>query len=107
MGVKRNKEEIIADILEAIDNKINRISSIMKNVNLSASVAKKYLDTLMKSRLIEEKKWRIYTYGQRKRSSRTFKGEEKIRSRISTAIKRDNEAYRVAHNFSSASSRVV
>jgi len=55
MGVKRNKEEIIADILEAIDHKINRISSIMKNVNLSASVAKKYLDTLMKSRLIEEK----------------------------------------------------
>jgi len=39
--MKRNKEEIIADILEAIDNKINRISSIMKNVNLSASLAKK------------------------------------------------------------------
>jgi predicted transcriptional regulator len=52
---KRNKEEIIADILEAIDHKINRISSIMKNVNLSASLAKKYLDNLMKSRLIEEK----------------------------------------------------
>jgi len=46
--MKRNKEEIIADILEAIDNKINRISSIMKNVNLSASLAKKkYLKILM------------------------------------------------------------
>ena len=55
MSVKRNKEEIIADILEAIDHKINRISSIMKNVNLSASLAKKYLDNLMENGLIEEK----------------------------------------------------
>ena len=53
--MKRNKEEIIADILEAIDNKINRISSIMKNVNLSASLAKKYLKILMENGLIEEK----------------------------------------------------
>jgi len=52
--MKRNKEEIIADILEAIDHKINRISSIMKNVNLSASVAKKYLKILMENGLIEE-----------------------------------------------------
>ncbi len=54
-NMKRNKEEIIADILEAIDNKINRISSIMKNVNLSASLAKKYLKILMENGLIEEK----------------------------------------------------
>ncbi len=52
---KRNKEEIIADILEAIDHKINRISSIMKNVNLSTSLAKKYLKILMENGLIEEK----------------------------------------------------
>ena len=55
MNMKRNKEEIIADILEAIDNKINRISSIMRNVNLSASLAKKYLKILMENGLIEEK----------------------------------------------------
>lgn len=53
--MRRNKEEIIADILEAIDSKINRISSIMKNVNLSASLAKKYLKILMENGLIEEK----------------------------------------------------
>ena len=53
--MKRNKEEIIADTLEAIDNKINRISSIMKNVNLSTSLAKKYLKILMENGLIEEK----------------------------------------------------
>jgi predicted transcriptional regulator len=52
---KRNKEEIIADILEVIDNKINRISSIMKNANLSTSLAKKYLKILMENGLIEEK----------------------------------------------------
>jgi predicted transcriptional regulator len=53
--MKRNKEEIIADTLEAIDHKINRISSIMKNVNLSTSLAKKYLKILMENGLIEEK----------------------------------------------------
>ena len=53
--MRRNKEEIIADILEAIDNKINRISSIMRNVNLSTSLAKKYLKILMENGLIEEK----------------------------------------------------
>jgi len=52
---KRNKEETIADILEAIDNKINRISSIMKNANLSTSLAKKYLKILMENGLIEER----------------------------------------------------
>ena len=53
--MKRNKEEIIANVLEAIDHKINRIPSIMKSANLSASLTKKYLDNLMKSGLIEEK----------------------------------------------------
>ena len=54
--MKRNKEEIIVNVLEAIDHKINRISSIMKNANLlNASLVKKYLDNLIKSGLIEEK----------------------------------------------------
>ena len=53
--MRRNKEEIIVGVLEAIDHKINKISSIMKNVNLSASLAKKYLDNLMENGLIEEK----------------------------------------------------
>jgi len=34
-------------------------------------------------------------YRKWKKSSRTSKGEEKIGSRISTAIKRDNEAYKI------------
>jgi len=45
---------MIVGILEAIDHKINRISSIMRNLNLSVFSAKKYLDYLMKRRLIEE-----------------------------------------------------
>jgi len=53
--MKRTKEDIIVGVLEAIDHKINRISSIMKNVNLSASLAKKYLKILMENGLIEEK----------------------------------------------------
>lgn len=53
--MRRNREEIISDILEAIDSKINRISSIMKYVNLSASLAKKYLALMKENGLIEEK----------------------------------------------------
>ncbi|MEM4115416.1 MAG: winged helix-turn-helix domain-containing protein [Saccharolobus sp.] len=52
--MRRSREEIIADILEAVDNDINRISSIMRNVNLSASLAKKYLKTLTDNDLIVE-----------------------------------------------------
>jgi predicted transcriptional regulator len=54
-GIRRNKEDIIAGILDAIDNKINRISSIMRNVNLNVISAKRYLDYLMKNNLVEEK----------------------------------------------------
>ncbi|MEM4769014.1 MAG: winged helix-turn-helix domain-containing protein [Saccharolobus sp.] len=52
--MRRSREEIIADILEAVDNDINRISSIMRNVNLSASLAKKYLKALTDNGLIVE-----------------------------------------------------
>jgi predicted transcriptional regulator len=55
MRWKRNKEDIIAGILDAIDHKINRISSIMRNVNLNIISAKKYLDYLTEKRMIEEK----------------------------------------------------
>jgi predicted transcriptional regulator len=55
MKIRRTKKEIITDILEAIDNKINRISAIMRYVNLSSSVTKKYLKILIQNGLIEEK----------------------------------------------------
>ncbi|WP_338598823.1 winged helix-turn-helix domain-containing protein [Sulfolobus tengchongensis] len=52
--MRRSRDEIIGDILEAIDNNINRISSIMKNVNLGASLAKKYLSMLESEGLIQD-----------------------------------------------------
>ena len=52
---RRNREDIIVGILDAIYHKINKISSIMRNVNLNAISAKKYLDYLMKNRMVEEK----------------------------------------------------
>jgi len=55
MRKKRNKEDIILGILDAIDNKINTIWSIMSNVNLNVLSAKKYLDYLTEKRIIEEK----------------------------------------------------
>jgi predicted transcriptional regulator len=55
VSMRRSREDIIVGILDAIDHKINRISSIMRNVNLNVISAKKYLDYLMKSKLVEEK----------------------------------------------------
>ncbi len=55
MRRKRNKEDIILGILDAIDNKNNKIWSIMSNANLSVLSAKKYLDYLTEKRMIEEK----------------------------------------------------
>ena len=52
---KRNKEDIIARILDAIDHKINTIWSIMSNVNLNVLSDKRYLDYLTEKRMIEEK----------------------------------------------------
>ena len=51
---RRDREDIIVGILDAVDHKINKISSIMRNVNLNAISAKKYLDYLMKNKMIVE-----------------------------------------------------
>jgi len=53
--MRRSREDIIVGILDAIDPKINRLSSIMRNVNLNIISAKKYLDYLTEKRMIEEK----------------------------------------------------
>ena len=53
--MRRSREDIIVGILDAIDHKINRLSSIMRNVNLNIISAKKYLDYLTEKRMIEEK----------------------------------------------------
>jgi predicted transcriptional regulator len=55
VSMRRSREDIIVGILDAIDHKISRISSIMRNVNLNVISAKKYLDYLMKNKLVEEK----------------------------------------------------
>ncbi len=55
VSMRRSKEDIIVGILDAIDHKINRLSSIMRNVNLNIISAKKYLDYLTEKRMIEEK----------------------------------------------------
>jgi predicted transcriptional regulator len=55
VSMRRSREDIIVGILDAIDHKINRISSIMRNANLNIISAKKYLNYLMKNKLVEEK----------------------------------------------------
>ena len=55
VSMRRSREDIIVGILDAIDHKINRLSSIMRNVNLNIISAKKYLDYLTEKRMIEEK----------------------------------------------------
>jgi predicted transcriptional regulator len=74
--MKRTKKEIIADILEAIDNKTNRISAIMRYVNLSSAVARKYLKTLKENGLIEEKNGE-YTLTERGRKVLELLREER------------------------------
>jgi len=80
---ENKREDIIDMILDTIDyNTIPRPS--MRNVNLNVISAKKYTD-YMKMRLIE-KRWRIYTYGQREKSPGTFKKKDENRNRINTTI---------------------
>mgnify|MGYP001772523992 CR=1 FL=1 len=55
MRVKRDQFEIITDILENIKEGYNSKSSLMKNVNLSFTILKKYLDYLIEKEYIEEK----------------------------------------------------
>jgi predicted transcriptional regulator len=53
--MRRYKETTILAILNAIDNEINRISLIMKYLNLSGTSARNYLDYLIKIGVIERK----------------------------------------------------
>jgi len=48
------KEVTILAILNAIDHKINRISLIMKYLNLSGTSARNYLGYLIKIRVVEK-----------------------------------------------------
>jgi len=52
--MRRYKEAIILAILNAIDHKINRISLIMKYLNLSGTSARNYLDYLVEIGVIEK-----------------------------------------------------
>ena len=51
--MRRYKEATILAILNAIEYKINRKTSIMKYLNLSATSARSYLDYLVKIGVIE------------------------------------------------------
>jgi len=75
---RRNREDIIVGILDAIDHKINKISSIMRNVNLNAISAKKYLDYLMKNRMVEEKDGEYTLTDKGKRVLELLKEKRKI-----------------------------
>ena len=52
--MRRYKEVTILAILNAIDYGINRISLIMKYLNLSGTSARDYLDYLIKIRIVEK-----------------------------------------------------
>ena len=52
--MRRYKEATILAILNAIDYGINRISLIMKYLNLSGTSARDYLDYLVKIKTIEK-----------------------------------------------------
>jgi len=82
MRRKRNKEDIIAGILDAIDNKINTIWSIMSNVNLNVLSAKKYLDYLMEKRIIEEKDGEYILTDKGRRVLELLKEKEKIETEL-------------------------
>jgi len=58
--MRRYKEVTILAILNAIDYKINRISLIMKYLNLSGTSARDYLDYLIKIGVIEKSSDREY-----------------------------------------------
>jgi len=55
MRVKRDQFEIVADILQNIEEGNNSKSSLMKNANLSFTILKKYLGYLIEKGYIEEK----------------------------------------------------
>ncbi len=88
MRRKRNKEDIILGILDAIDNKINTIWSIMSNANLSVLSAKKYLDYLTEKRMIEEKDGEYILTDKGRSVLELLREKEKIETRISTTIGR-------------------
>ena len=79
---KRNKEDIIAGILDAIDHKINTIWSIMSNVNLNVLSAKKYLDYLTEKRMIEEKDGEYIITDKGRRVLELLKEKEKIETEL-------------------------
>ena len=82
MRRKRNKEDIILGILDAIDNKINTIWSIMSNVNLNVLSAKKYLDYLTEKRIIEEKDGEYILTDKGRRVLELLKEKEKIETEL-------------------------
>ena len=79
---KRNKEDIIAGILDAIDHKINTIWSIMSNVNLNVLSAKRYLDYLMEKRMIEEKDGEYIITDKGRRVLELLREKEKIETEL-------------------------
>ena len=79
---KRNKEDIIAGILDAIDHKINTIWSIMSNVNLNVLSAKRYLDYLTEKRMIEEKDGEYIITDKGRRVLELLKEKEKIETEL-------------------------
>ncbi len=88
---KRDKEDIILGILDAIDNKINTIWSIMSNVNLSVLSAKKYLDYLTEKRIIEEKNGEYIITDKGRRALELLREKEKIEAELTLLLdKLDN-----------------
>jgi len=79
---KRNKEDIIAGILDAIDHKINTIWSIMSNVNLNVLSAKRYLDYLTEKRMIEEKDGEYIITDKGRRVLELLREKEKIETEL-------------------------
>ena len=86
MKIRRTKKEIIADILEAIDNKTNRISAIMRYVNLSTAVARKYLKILMENGLIEEKNGEYLLTEKGKQALALLREERKLELELALLI---------------------
>ena len=82
MRRKRNKEDIILGILDAIDNKSNTIWSIMSNVNLNVLPAKKYLDCLTEKRMIEEKDGEYILTDKGRRVLELLREKEKIETEL-------------------------
>ena len=79
MASKRNKIEIIYDVLKSIRDKHNKIilTHILSKANLSYNKLKEYLDDLIEQKLIEE-----YEYKKQKYFKLTERGEnyyEKLR----------------------------